>query len=113
MIVCVTTEHRFYRTPDGFVWTDGPFARSFWERYLDVFDGVRVIARVLSVEQPNANWVRADGDEVTFAAVTYYVGLWDFLRKFSSVRRSVRSAVEPVDAVILRVPSALAMFLVP
>lgn len=111
MIVCVTTEHRFYRTADGAVWTDGPFARPFWDRYLDVFDGVRVIARVRNVQERQLAWVRSDGDQVSFAAVTYYVGPVDYLRKWRLVRKSVCDAVGTGDAVILRVPSALAMIL--
>ena len=45
MDVCVTLEYRFSRTPDGAVWTQTMFAETFWHRYLDVFDGVKVVAR--------------------------------------------------------------------
>src|SRR5579863_6437261 len=113
MRVCVVTEHRFYRTPDRKVWTDGPFARPFWDRYLEVFDDVRAIARVLPVEKPSANWVRADGQGVAFAAITYYVGPFEFIRRRAAVRRTVCDAVEPRDAVILRVPSTLGTLLFP
>ena len=60
MRVCVVLEHRFSQTPDAAVWTDGVFARSFWERYLAVFDQVRVVARVRQVERPPAGGYRAD-----------------------------------------------------
>ena len=49
MKVCVALEQRFYRTPDGAVWTDGPCARPFWDRYLEVFDEVQAIALALVV----------------------------------------------------------------
>ena len=45
MNVAITVDHRFYRTPDGTVWTDGLNAYEFWSRYLTVFDGVKVIAQ--------------------------------------------------------------------
>ena len=45
MNVVVALEQRFDRTPDGAVWTPMVFARSFWTRYLDVFDAVRIVAR--------------------------------------------------------------------
>ena len=48
---CVALEQRFYGTPDAAVWTDGPCARPFWDRYLEVFDEVQAIARVKPVEQ--------------------------------------------------------------
>ena len=113
MNVCVVTEHRFFQTPDQTVWTDGPFARPFWDRYLDVFDEVRAIARVLPVEKREPAWVPANGDRVEFASIPYYVGLYEFARKRAAVIRAVRDAVDPQDAVILRVPSTIAMMLYP
>ncbi len=113
MRVCVVTEHRFFQTPDGHVWTDGPFARPFWDRYLEVFDSVRAIARILPVAAPEGSWVRSDGGWVSFAPVTYYLGPYQFAMRRSAVRRSVCEAVYPEDAVIVRVPSTLAMLLVP
>ncbi len=113
MRVCVVTEHRFSQTPDGQVWTDGPFARAFWDRYLEVFDEVRVIARVLPVSAAKPTWLPSSGEGVSFAPITYYVGPYQFVTKRAAVRRSVRAAVRPEDAVIVRVPSALSMLLVP
>ena len=46
MNVAITCEHRFLRTPDGAIWTPGINSYEFWTRYLAVFDGVKVIARV-------------------------------------------------------------------
>lgn len=111
MRVCVVTEHRFYQTPDSSIWTDGPFGRTFWDRYLTAFNEVRVIARVLPVTVAAPGWVRADGDQISFAPVPYYIGPYQFLWKRSAVRQAVCAAVEAQDAVILRVPSTLAMLL--
>jgi len=113
MRVCVALEQRFYGTPDGAVWTDGPCARPFWDRYLEVFDEVQAIARVKPVAAIPNGAVRADGDGVAFAPVEYYVGPREYLRKALAVRRSVIAGVAPADAVMLRVPSNLASVLVP
>src|SRR2546421_11950597 len=61
MRVCVTSEHRFRQTPDGRVWTVTNHAYSDWLEYLDVFDEVRVAARIEQVEAPSSSWLRADG----------------------------------------------------
>ncbi|HEV8001551.1 MAG TPA: glycosyltransferase family 4 protein [Planctomycetaceae bacterium] len=113
MKVCVALEQRFYGTPDGAVWTDGPCARPFWDRYLEVFDEVQAIARVKPVSQAPAGVVRADGDGVAFAPVEYYIGPREYLRKVIAVRKSVVRGVGRSDAVMLRVPSNLASVLVP
>jgi len=113
MRVCVTLEQRFHQTPDGRVWTDGPSPYSFWTRYLAAFDEVRAVARVRPAVEIAPGWVRADGPGVQFAAVPCYIGPWEFLQKRTAVRRAVWNAVEPHDAVIMRVPSNIGGVLYP
>ncbi len=109
MRVAVVLEHRFERTPDGRVWTDGPFPYSFFTRYLEGFDAVRVLARVQAVEAEANGRLRADGDAVEFFDVPCYRGLRQYLSRRGAVRRSIEAGLEPTDAVILRVPSQVAV----
>jgi glycosyltransferase involved in cell wall biosynthesis len=108
MNVLITLEHRFERAPDGSVWTQTMFSHPFWLRYLAVFDGVRVAARLRDVRDIPSDWRRADGEGVAFAEIPYYVGPWQYLLRAGHVARSVRNALRPTDAVILRVPSQIA-----
>ncbi len=102
MDVVVTLEHRFERTPDGAVWTQAQLLYAFWEPYLNAFANVRAVARVRDVAEVPADWKRADGPGVSFAAVPYYVGPWQYLRRRGRVWRTAQAAVGPNDAVILR-----------
>jgi glycosyltransferase involved in cell wall biosynthesis len=111
MNLVVTLEYRFDRTPDGSVWTLTAFPREFWDRYLAVFDTVRLVARVHDVSSVSAGWKRVDGECVSFAAVPHYLGPGQFIPKARTVVRAVQSAVTPADAVIMRVPSHLASVL--
>ncbi len=113
MNVVVTVEQRFKRLPDGSVWTDGACAYSFWTRYLKVFDGLKVLARVQHVASVPPTYVSASGPGVSFVDVPYYIGPWQFARKALQVHRAVRRAVTGDDAVILRVSSHIAGCLVP
>ncbi len=108
MNVTVILEHRFVQTPDGAVWTQTMFPYSFWQRYLEVFDRVKVVARILPVASPPPDWIRADGEGVSSIAVPYYIGPKQYLLKAFSVKQAVRNAVGFNDAVILRVSSQLA-----
>jgi L-malate glycosyltransferase len=113
MNVAVTLDHRFFRTPDGAVWTDGGHAYPFWNRYLSVFDGVKVVARVRDVPRPESDWCVASGVGVRFLAVPDYLGPRQFLVRSASVRRAIHAAVDPSDAVIMRVSSQIAACLEP
>ena len=108
MNVIVSLEHRFARTPDGGVWTQTAFAYRFWERYLTIFDHVRVLARVQDVPTASLEWERANGKAVSFIAVPYYLGPWEYLTRLRRIRRVVLGAVGPEDAVILRLSSPIA-----
>ena len=113
MNVIVAIEHRFASTPDGAVWTESQFPHSFWMRYLEVFDQVRVVARVRKVASVSPMWKRADGERVLFVTVPYYIGPWQYLLKAGQVKHTARNAVEINDAVILRVSSQIAQCLEP
>ena len=117
MQVTVVLDHRFQSFGDDATWTDGPFPYSFFQRYLQSFDDVRVLARVERCGTPegasHAALQRADGPGVTFAAVPSYVGPWQYLLRRTELRRAVREAVEQAEAeesaVILRIPSQLSL----
>ena len=113
MKLAVVLEHRFARTADGAVWTDGPFGYSFFGRYLRVFDRVRVVARLAAVTRAEPDWVRADGKGVGFRAFPYYVGPSQYLARRGEIRRAAEGLLPPGEAVILRVPSQLAVCLAP
>jgi len=108
MNVVVTLEHRFARTPDGKVWTQTTFPYSFWTRYLQVFDGVHVVARVQDVPNLPPDYKEVTGEGVSFIPIPYYIGPVQYLLKAWQVRRSAQNAVQPNDAVILRVGSTIA-----
>ncbi len=113
MKVIIPLEHRFDRTPDGRVWTQTTFAYSFWLRYLKVFDRVGVVARVRDVPTVPADWQQADGENVEFTAIPYYIGPWQYLRKANQVKRIAQRAIGADDALILRIPSQLATVMQP
>lgn len=113
MRVTVVLEFRFYRTPDGLYWTTSAFARPFWDRYLGVFEQVRVVARSCPVEEPPPTAVRSDGENVEFCPVPYYVGPGQFLQHAPQVYGMMKRAIADDDAVIMRIGSLIALFAEP
>ncbi|QOJ14231.1 MAG: glycosyltransferase family 4 protein [Planctomycetia bacterium] len=108
MRIVVTSQHRYARTPDGRVWTDAKYAYSFWRRYLDVFDRVRVVARVRPIDAAPADWQPVTGEGVEVAPLPFVRGAWGWVRNLRAMRSAARSAIEPRDAVMLRAPGEVA-----
>lgn len=110
MRVLVSLEERFQRTPDGKVWSAGAASYSFWKRYLDEFEEVRILARATDVAEAPLSWKQADGPGVKLEALPYYVGPIAYAKKYFPIRAAVRKVLEGSDAIILRVASPIASF---
>ncbi|MBI4773110.1 MAG: glycosyltransferase family 4 protein [Deltaproteobacteria bacterium] len=108
MDLAVTTEYRFRRTPDGRVWTAANFDHGFWSRYLEVFERVRVVARIEEVLTVSENCKESTGEHVAFTPLPYYKGSKAFVRRYPELRKRIKEVAESRDAFILRVPSTLA-----
>lgn len=113
MRLTVTSDFRFTQTPDGCVWSRTSYPRSFWDRYLKVFDSVRIVARAEKVRKVGPEFKLVNGSGVEFVPVAYYLGPWQYLQVRQQVRRTVRSGIGARDAVLCRVGSRLADDLIP
>ena len=104
MRVLVALEHHFRRGPGGRIYAPGPTNYAFWQRYLEDFEEVVVLARVGEGGEALAPEARADGPGVTFWPLPDYLGPWQYLRRLPALKARVRKAVRACDAYILRVP---------
>lgn len=108
----VNLEQRFERTPDGCIWSHAAYRPEYWRCPLQVFEGIRIVARVRDVAEPSPRAVQADGPGVGFAPLPYYIGPWQYLRQRASVRRAVAEAAAARPAAfLLHVPSQTATLL--
>jgi glycosyltransferase involved in cell wall biosynthesis len=108
MRVLLTSEAKFERTPDGTVWGTAAYGCAVWRRYLDVFSGVVMAARVADVSQPSGGSVEASGPGIDFCSLPPYSGLAGFCRRLPAVQAAIGHAVDDCPAVIVRSPSPIA-----
>lgn len=111
MKLIITSEFRFYQTPDGIVWTPSSFPHDYWLRYLSVFKNITVIARVKLVSQREPSWSQSSGENISFFNLPYYVGLLGLLKNAFSLYRRLQSATELDGLFLCRVPSQTANIL--
>lgn len=112
MRVLATFEVRLDRTPDKRVWAVEWSGYSFLTRYLDTFEEVGIVARVRDVPHPPENGHVVTGDRVSVIPVPYYLGPVQYALRVLSVRRAIRRAIGPTDAIIVRVPGNIAACMV-
>lgn len=100
MRLIITTEYHFRRGRDGVIRANGTRGYAFWERYLDVFGSVVVVARVS--DQEGATDVAVEGRGVSIAALPGYTGPRQYLERLWTLRRTIRRRQLAGSAVILR-----------
>ena len=108
MDVTVSLEARYLIAKDGSVWSQAGMARQFWERYLDVFDRVRVVARATKVKNPPEGWLPVTGKDIHFHPIPDFLGPWQYLKRYRAVRQAIHAAIPAKGALIMRVGSQIA-----
>jgi len=106
MEVVVTTERRFASGIDGKArCTDGSRSYGFWQRYLDVFDRVTVVAR--QSDATLASGEPVEGPGVSLVALPGYSGPGGYLLNLRPLKQRIREICTGQAAYILRVPSPI------
>lgn len=103
----LTVDHQFVRTPDGKIWVKTIYGYDFWKRYLNVFDKVRIAARVRNVEKIEEKMLLANGENVEFFQLPQYRGVKEYLFKYGSIRKAVNGVTDGCDCAIFRIPSPI------
>ena len=104
----VTVDHQFVRTPDRRVWVKTIYGYEFWKRYLEVFDVVRIAARVRDVEQLEEKMLLSSGERVEFYPLPQYRGPFEFAKKFFEIKKEIKGVANTCDCAIFRIPSPIA-----
>lgn len=111
MNLMITSEFRFYQTPDGNIWTPSSFPYAYWLRYLTVFDNIIVIARVKLVSHAKPTWSNSNGKNVSFFNLPYYTGLAGLIKNSFKLIRTLQKATKLEGLFLCRVPSQTANLL--
>ncbi len=106
----VTVDHQFVRTPDGKVWVKTIYGHDFWQRYLGVFDQVRVAARVRDEDSVPEDMLLSGGfdDKVEFFPLPQYRGPKEFVLRYRDIQKRVAGVADGCDAALFRIPSPIA-----
>jgi glycosyltransferase involved in cell wall biosynthesis len=104
------TEARFFKDKEGHIYGLQSFGTDMWNRYLEVFSEITVIARIQSIQSTEdiPTMQLSDCDKVTFYEIPYYVGILQYLKKKRLVDQTIQKFVEHNKGIyICRVPGVL------
>lgn len=104
MKLLVATGAHIFRTPDGKYWAKSIYGYNFWTRYLDVFDSVRIVARVKDVQSIDSKKLLVDGDGVEVVGIPFYQGPLQLLKNYVKIQKQLKGIDNGCDAAIIRLP---------
>lgn len=108
MKLLVATDAHIFRTPDGRHWAKSIYGYSFWTRYLEVFDSIRIVARVKDVQKIDTKKLLVDGDGVEVIGIPFYQGPKQLLKQYVKIQRKLKGIDNGCNAALLRMPSQTA-----
>lgn len=108
MKLLVANDAHILRTPDGRHWVKSIYGYDFWKRYLDVFEEVRIVARLKDVEFLDRKYLNVDGDGIEIYGIPFYQGPFQLLKNYIKIQKSLKGIDNGCDVAILRMPSQTA-----
>jgi hypothetical protein len=96
-------DHKFVVDNDSKVYSAGQFPYSVWERYLQHFDEVIVVARSQSIKTKKLSQLNlSSGKDVRFVFVSNLASGKGVVTHLGEVKRTLKKLIDSVDAVIAR-----------
>ena len=109
LAVYVTTEQKFILHKGRF-YAEAIGGQEFWQRYLDVFKSVKIVARVKPVENLRDNVLYVEGEGIEVIPIPYFYSGWCRLFMLPALLMHTRKATVQDSAFILRVPGLVGTF---
>lgn len=107
MNLVFVTEARYTKNRNKQIYYENPaFSYQLWKNYLEVFDNIIVVARVIFDEEHNEeNAYVASGEGVQFIELPYFVGAKDYLIHYYKMRKEIHKILNIKNTVyICRIP---------
>src|SRR5689334_6817220 len=86
-ILNVVVDQRFKRCPEGQIWTFTPPSYDFFAGALEVFDRIRVIARVFDVAEKPHNARLVCGPRVELVPIPSYIGPLEYVQRHKVIQK--------------------------
>ena len=100
-------DHRFYRDSTGAVFTSGSLPAHVWERYLEHFDSIEVIARDGGPLSEGSQFAPSNAPGVSFNLIPNMTSYRQQIFRPTGLKKRLRTGIRSASAVLIRLPSEL------
>lgn len=110
MKLIFATEARFVKDAEGNFYGFAAFDQELWDRYLNVFSEIRIVARVLTVDKYSGDFECITlNDHVKFVELPYVIGLKEYFLKRKQIKKVIKKLVSDnkEERFICRIPGSI------
>jgi len=107
MKLLITTDAHIFKTSNGEYWCGAIYGYKFWLRYLDVFDSIRIVARVKNVTKNDMKLEIFDGPNVEIFEIPFFQGITQLTKNYLKINRIIKNVFIGCDAALFRMPSPI------
>ena len=108
MKVLIVIDSHVFKTTDNKYWCKGITDYNFLKRYLNVFEEIKVFARVKNIDSiENQKLVRLDGENVEIYSLPFTRTATDYIKNYIVFNKRIDKGIEDVDCAIFRIPSVI------
>lgn len=109
MKIAVVCDAHIFRTSNNEFWCKTVYSYEFFQRFMQVFDSVRVVARVKDLELPeDGKYLRVDGPNLEVHPVYFFQGPKQFIPSIGKIILSLKGFENECDVILYRMPSTTA-----
>lgn len=111
MKTLIVADGHYYKDQAGVVYVESVFNYAFYQRYLNVFEEITVLARIENDHTLDFSKLQqASGPGINFIALPNYTGPYEYLFKRREVKKIMEKYIAKHDCAIFRIPGTTAMF---
>lgn len=114
MRLLVTTNGRIYRSPNGLYYTPLVYGYGFFQRYLNVFEKIRLVAHTEPCSEEKAkNMLLVSGPGLEVFEMPFPHGKIAYIKSAWKIQNMVKDCIKGCDAALFRIPDMLAFQIFP
>lgn len=114
MKALIIADAHLYQTSDGKVWTKTIYGNDFWNRYLNVFESIAIVARMCKANYDDVKgFLRVDGENIEFKPMPMARGGKEYIIHLQKILQCARLIVNNEKCAIIRLPSIIGTFIYP
>lgn len=112
MKALITITAQVLKTKDGKCWVDGVYSYSFFKRYLQVFENIKLVCRVENKDNVDKKkYIELSGPNLEVYSLPFYHGPWNYAKNIFRIKKSLRKSFDDCDCAILRIPDEVSFSL--